>query len=677
MEQVSQLRIIVPGEGYYQITRNEWERNGLVVNDPDQIQLLYQGESHPYWTNTDPDTNDLAIRFYSPPLSPDNNLSENVFILTAGQSETNHRITPQKVPSAQDNYESNSIGNYREKIEQQSLYLPQVAGEDHWLWDLFQPNLPIWQEIQLPQESLDHVRIRVQVWVTPTNVEHPAQRFSATINDHVVEPLAVEGQGRQVIEFQLDQADLDTKNKFSIQTLVFPNDLPTKIYLDWIETEYSLPIRLENKMQSFKVRDDHSLISTNSSSGSLVTLDKNNQIRDVYSMRTAEQFIMAQPPNTTFTWIPDDQFLSVPSIQSIANEKLKFPSLPVNYLIIAPDHFHQALSPLLDLRQKQGLTTMIVSPQQIYDSNHAGMPSVDAIKAFVRSIYEHDPENLKYLLLVGDYSYEIVDYQKSIEFVPSFFITTDPSGQTISDYPFADLNADFLAELSVGRIPASTPEQVTAWVEKVILYERSISAEWNNIIAISDPSDSNFLDSAQDFLLPFKNEYQTQFVNAPGPDDIEEIFASHYSLVAYFGHGSIDLWGRDKMLSIPMLSRLPESAAPPVLISFSCLNGYFIHPGKTSLAEGLMFYPGGGVIGIFAPTGQTLMEDHGKLLQFLQIKLQSKDHSRMGNLLFPQEGEKFSENYSVTDIQKTFIFFGDPAMLIPQPIHQFSREGKK
>jgi hypothetical protein len=396
-----------------------------------------------------------------------------------------------------------------------------------------------------------------------------------------------------------------------------------------------------------------------------VTLDKNQQIREVYSMQTTGQFLLTHQSDTFYTWIPDDKFLSVSSIQSIDNEKLAFPSQPVTYLIIAPENFHQALSPLMDLRLNQGLTTMIVSPQQIYDSNHTGTPSVDAIKEFVHSIYEYDPENLKYLLLVGDYSYEIMNYQKFIEYVPTFFISSSQSGQTISDYPFSDLNNDLIPDLSVGRIPATTSEHVSAWVEKVILYERSIPSDWNQIIAIIDPLDSNFYDYAQDFVLPLKDNYQTQVINDPITDEILEIFENSYTLVTYFGHGSIDLLGKEKILSIPMLTELPKSPAPPILISFSCLNGYFIHPQKISLAEGLLFYPGGGVTGIFAPTGQTLMEDHEKLLQFLQNKLQSKDHSRIGNLIFHQEGEKFPENSYIVDILKTFIYFGDPAMLIP------------
>jgi len=668
LDDVSQLRIILPGDGYYQITRKEWEKNGLTIQDLDQINLLYQGKPYPYWTNAEPGSNDFAIRFYSPPISPDINLSENVFILSAGQTESIKRNTPQKAPPIQTNTQNNSTGTYREKYEVQSLYLPQVVGEDHWLWALFQPNQPISQEIQLPQEKVESVTIRVQVWVSPTNIENPVQVFSASINDHVLPPMRVEGQGWQIIEIILDSAYLNTKNNFSIQSITSPDDLPGKIYLDWIEIEYSLPVCLDDQVKSFAIRDNHLFTSTGSSNGTLVVVDENRQVLDIYSSPSNDQFTLKHQPGTTYTWIPDNQFLQVLSIQTVPKEVLSFPTQAIEYLVIAPEKFHQALLPLIDLREEQGLATMMVSPQQIYDSFNSGTPSADSIQKFIQSIDQIEPGQLKYLLLVGDYTYEKVNYQEFIEFVPSFFISSGQSGETISDFFFSDLKGDLHPDLSVGRIPATTSDQVAAWVEKVILYERSIPSDWNRVIAISDPSDANFHKFAQNFVFPLVSDHQTQVFKAPNPGDIQEIFKNSYTLVAYFGHGSIDLWGKDKILSVPMLSELPKSPAPPVLISFSCLNGYFIHPLEISLVEGLLFYPGGGAIGIFAPTGQTLMEDHEKLLQFLQNKLQSKNHSRIGNLIFHQEGEKFPENSNIAEIFKTFIYFGDPAMLLPKPI---------
>jgi hypothetical protein len=114
------------------------------------------------------------------------------------------------------------------------------------------------------------------------------------------------------------------------------------------------------------------------------------------------------------------------------------------------------------------LATLIVTPQQIYDSFNSGTPSVDSIQKFIQSIDQKNPGKLEHLLLVGDYTYEIVNYQEFLGFVPSIFISSGLSGETISDYPYTDLNADLIPDLSVGRFPANTSEQVTAWVEKVI-----------------------------------------------------------------------------------------------------------------------------------------------------------------------------------------------------------------
>jgi hypothetical protein len=539
------------------------------------------------------------------------------------------------------------------------------VGEDHWLWALFQPDQPVSQEILLPQETVDSATIRLQVWFTPTSIENPVLHFSASINNHVLTPIRVEGQGWQMVEFQLDPAFVTKKNNFSIQPIKPQDDLPAKIYLDWIEVEYSSPINLRTQFQSFAMDDSQQLTAKTFISGTLVSVDKNHQLLDVYAFQSGNQFTITPTADSTYAWIPENQFLTVTNVQTVLDTYLPIPSQPFDYLVIAPKNFHQSLTPLIDLRREQGLATLMGSPQQIYDANNAGTPSVISIQKFIQSIAQIEPGQLKYLLLVGDYTYDMVDYQEFIGYVPSFFISTGLYGETISDFPFTDLNADLVPDLSVGRIPANTSEQVTAWVEKVILYERSIPSDWNHIITISDPSDTNFTVFADSFLIPFMGEYQTQLYNAPGLHEIQEIFQSSYALVTYFGHGSIDLWGKEKILSIPMLSELSKSPAPPILISFSCLNGYFVHPERTSLAEGLLFHPGGGAIGIFAPTGQTLMEDHEKLLQFLQNKLQSNDHSRIGNLIYHQKGENSPDNYFVANIFQTFIYFGDPAMLIP------------
>ena len=661
----SQLRIVVPAEGFFEISQKEWEENGFTIQNLDHVQLEFKGDPYPFWVNKEPDSNKVSIRFYSPKIETKINLKENVFILSEKPTDHTGRITPLIISPIQNNSEMTTTGIFQEIYQNQSMYLPQVSGEDHWLWTLLQQGQRIEQEIQLSELPVESVTIRCQFWVTPTTSRNSTQLLTVTINEHILETVQVQGQNWQKIEILIDPSYLSKKNIFTIQSFTSADNPPGKIYLDWIEVEYANPINLGSQGRSFMIQDDKPLNSMLSSAGTLVTMHTTERPLDIYSIQSEGQIKIVNQPDAEYHWIPDGKFLTVSTMQTMEDVSLTIPSETVEYLIVAPEILQPMLIPLIDLRTEQGFDTMMVSPQQIYDTNHSGYPSVDSLKEFVHKVYEKNPEQLKYLLLVGDYTYEIEKYQDFINYVPSFFVNSGQMGQTISDFPFADLNGDFQPELAVGRVPAETPQQVAAWVDKVIGYESSIPTNWGKMIAVSDQSDSNFLETAQNFLLPFTNEYKTQIFNSPNSDEIQGVFKEPHSLVFYFGHGSIDLWGKDKILSSAMVSDLPVSSAPPVLISFSCLNGYFIHPDKLSLAEGLLFRPSGGVTGILAPTGQPILENQEILIQYFQNKLQLSEYSRINELIFPQEGETTTGDSSFFELLKTFMYFGDPAMSVP------------
>lgn len=659
------LRIIVNGDGFYEVTQNEWEQNGLTIQNLDQIHFEYQGAPYPFWINQNPDDKLVSIRFYSPKIPENINLNQNVFILSERSTDSSTVIVPLTIQPEQDDIKKNSTGVFREFYQNQSIYLPQLTGEDHWLWALLQPDKRVDQEIyffQLPEED---ITLRCQFWVTPTNVMNTIQLLKATINGHDLDIIQVKEQDWHQIELQIDASYLSKLNTFSIQS-VSANENPTaKVYLDWIEIEYSIPLGLGPRFQSFSISESLNFFSTVSESGTLIVIDNDGKPLTIYSLQSEGQIKIKNLPGTKYAWVPDDEFSPVLIMQPVQDEITNIPENSIDYLFIAPKIFQQALMPLIALRNEQGLNTYLVSPQQIYDALNSGYPSPDSIQKFIQHVYEVNTNKLKYLLLVGDYSYENVTYQDFINYVPSFFVNDGQMGQTISDFPYVNLNADSQVELAVGRVPAQAQEQVSVWVEKVLNYERAIPKKWNNIFAISDPSDSIFVESARLFLHELSDENHTHIYNPPDLDEIQEIFMESYSLVTYFGHGSIDLWGKDRILSPSMISELPESSAPSVIISFSCLNGYFIHPDKLSLAEGILFHPGGGAIGILAPNGQPILENQENLVQFFQNKLQSIEYSRINELIFPQEGETIHGDTSFIELLNTYIFFGDPAMSIP------------
>ncbi len=195
MSEVSQLRILVSGEGFYEIFQDEWELNGLTIQNLDSIQFEFQGSSYPFWVNQKPDSNKVSIRFYSPKIPSSSNLNQNVFILYEKQSENFSQITPINVFPQQLNSEMNTtIGNFKKFYQNQSIYLPQADGEDHWLWALLQSGHRVEQEIQFSRLPVGHVTIRCQFWITPTNTIKPSQLLDATINEQSLGVFQVKGQ---------------------------------------------------------------------------------------------------------------------------------------------------------------------------------------------------------------------------------------------------------------------------------------------------------------------------------------------------------------------------------------------------------------------------------------------------------------------------------------------------
>lgn len=133
----------------------------------------------------------------------------------------------------------------------------------------------------------------------------------------------------------------------------------------------------------------------------------------------------------------------------------------------------------------------------------------------------------------------------------------------------------------------------------------------------------------------------------------------------YFGHGSIGLWGKDQILSPNKVEQLPQVNNPPLVLSFTCLNGYFIHPEQQSLAESLLFQPNGGAMAVFTFTGQALVVDQEKMITMVKNNLLSKESLRIGDLISESLSEVIPLLNPNADIINSTIYFGDPSMPIP------------
>ncbi len=269
------------------------------------------------------------------------------------------------------------------------------------------------------------------------------------------------------------------------------------------------------------------------------------------------------------------------------------------------------------------LATLALPLEAVVDQFGYGYPEPAAIQALMAYAAEAWDPAPRYLLLVGDASYDPRGYLTPPEAnrLPTFLVQTVHGGETASDLPFGELDDDPWPEIAVGRLPARTADQVAVIVEKILAYEaqRGSGADWQKrVLAVADGQSAQFRQDAQTFLDQFSGSYETELfapeagVEGAGAQVRAQIEAGA-ALVAYFGHGSVTQWGKDDLFTVEDIAGLGNGDRLPVVVNMTCLTGLFTHPEVNSLAETLLWEPGGGAVAVLAPTSLTLPWDQGFL----------------------------------------------------------------
>jgi hypothetical protein len=141
-------------------------------------------------------------------------------------------------------------------------------------------------------------------------------------------------------------------------------------------------------------------------------------------------------------------------------------------------------------------------------------------------------------------------------------------------------------------------------------------------------------------------------------------------IVNYVGHGSVQQWGRDKLLTTEAVPQITNGNKLPIYINMTCLTGLFSHPNQESLAESLLWSGQGGSVATIAPTSLTLPTSQSTLNSTLLEQLLSPERPTIGEALVTAKRAISLSGENEHDIVATFNLLGDPA-LRPAPIPNY------
>jgi hypothetical protein len=350
--------------------------------------------------------------------------------------------------------------------------------------------------------------------------------------------------------------------------------------------------------------------------------------------------------------------------------------------------------------QKQGLSTLVVDIDQIFNEFSSGNNDVTAIRNFVKMIYDragNDPSLMpKYLILFGDGSYNnrnlgeylLPTYQSpfSLELLRTY--TSDDYFGLLDDNEGANIDNTTTEkmDIAIGRIPADNLEKAQIAVEKIKRYMSADGfGDWRNTITfIADDEDGILhVDAADGFAEKVKNDskginidkiYLDAFVQSAGaggsayPDVNDAINKSMFKgslIMNYVGHGGVFGWSKERVLTFDDINKWENKDKLPLFITATCEFGPYDQEGEFTAGERVYFSKNGGAIALVT-TVRLVYSDRNEEINknFLNkiFEAESEGEVVLGDVLLK------AKNISNTgDGNRKFTLLGDPALVLGFP----------
>lgn len=376
-----------------------------------------------------------------------------------------------------------------------------------------------------------------------------------------------------------------------------------------------------------------------------------------------------------------------------------FAAMPeADYIFITHENFIPSLQPLAAYRANQGFSVAIVDVDDLYREFNYGIYNPIAIKNFLAYTFENWDTPPTYVTLVGSGHWNFKNYGALTEpyknpppvYMPPNLAYIDPwQGQTDSANLLATLvGDDTLPDLQIARMPVSSTAELDILVNKIIGYETQPVADWQkNVTFVVDntPDDAgDFVALAEgiinDYIDPhpyyqpiriYENDFGCTIANSPACDNVTQAIIDTFNitgtlLVNYIGHGSLNRWSGESIFLNSDVASLNNPTQLPVILSMTCLDGYWLYPNIDSLTRLLLVTGGKGAVATFSPTGLGVATGHDDLQRGFFDSLLTNGQWGVGQASLQAKLHLFSTGGNF-DLIHTYTVFGDPALHFTTP----------
>jgi hypothetical protein len=339
----------------------------------------------------------------------------------------------------------------------------------------------------------------------------------------------------------------------------------------------------------------------------------------------------------------------------------------------------------------------LVDVQRIYDQFNGGLMSAEAIHDFLTyAYYNWEAPPPEFVVLLGDGPSDMRNYKGSSAptYIPPYLALVDLDlGETAADNRYVTIAGDdVMPDMHLGRLPANSPEEAQAMIQKIIAYEGACAClDWNeNLLFVTDDLEGgggNFYYYSDEIVNGFvPDSYNVSktylgmtcdLTNPPLADEcrsqiIDTLNMTGTLLVSFIGHATKENWAVEHLLDEVALNELSNGPCLPIMVPMTCSEGSFHEPqlGFTSLGEASVRMPYNGAVASWSPTGLGVASGHDLLERGLFQALFYEGVVELGRAT--SRGKQYlldnqPQPGAYEDLVETYILLGDPGLKVQSP----------
>lgn len=647
-----------------------------------RLELTNQGRAVP-WTRT---TGADGVVFWAEALE-DAYAPRNVFLLRQGRGEV------MGTASSAHAFDRRSIRTAPETlhVERDALALtlfPVDPDSDYWYWEALQANHPSEGRKRLafeaPGVAGGAARLTVHLAGGSTTKAAGEHHLLATLDGGPSAEVRFEGTGAAQLVMDLPAGVLrEGENVLELTAILEKGVSSSTVLVDSVDLQYERRTEAQRSAHVVRPARSGTVEVTGLAEGELFVLDVSDPARPrvVAGARITRSERLPGQVDASFGAVGGRRYavatragLLRPAAFGRDRSAELLASRSADWIALTTAALAPAVLELAEHRASRGISTRVVDVDAVYDAFGHGLKTPKALRAFLSRLAEDERTRPRWVLLAGAGDFDFKGrYGLGGNELPPLMVST-PAGLLASDNALVDFDDDGAPDLTVGRLPVRSRQELDAYLEKVVAHERTASPDQpERALLLSDNREGgiDFAADAQSLVPAFPPDWSPErhSVGAAPLDAVRASllasFRSGAGAVVYFGHGGFDRLAAEGLLTS---ADLPSLSTPtyPVLAGLACFIGRFDIPGHTSLGQRLVVTEGRGSAAVWAGAGwsdpveaSALARDFGRIA-FTNRSATLGDAIRGAFDAHRARG-------GTAETMLTYVLLGDPALTLRAP----------